>query len=317
MTREHNHGKSGLIPLFLLRKLKRKRILFRLLCFVVFALSVVGLLGYGIYCLWQNMSAGNTQQELQDIREEADASAQYELQFDENGLPVGGVAVALADIYKDIEAVEENSEAPEILPKYKELYGINPDLIGWLAIDGTVIDYPVMQTMEDESYYLSYDFYGEENKNGCLILDTDSAAGTGTKACAYANGTAPSTNLIIHGHTMKSGEMFGNLKLYKDAEYGAEHHIICFDSLYEERKYELIAVFYSQVYYESDDIFKYYKFFQADTQEEFDDWYENIKEMSLYDTGVTAQFGDEFLTLSCCSYHVEDGRFVVVGKRTK
>lgn len=69
--------------------------------------------------------------------------------------------------------MEENSKAPEILPKYKELYEINPDLIGWLAIDDTVIDYPVMQTMEDESYYLSYDFYGEQNKNGCLILDTD------------------------------------------------------------------------------------------------------------------------------------------------
>lgn len=317
MTRKHNHGKSGLIPLFLLRKLKQKRMLFRLLCFVVFALSVAGLLGYGICCLWQNMSTGNIRKELQDIREEADMSAQFQMQFDENGLPVAGIAAVLADIYKNTEAGGETSEAPEILPKYKELYGINPDLIGWLAIDGTVIDYPVMQTMEDESYYLSYDFYGEENKNGCLILDTDSAAGTGTKACAYANGTAPSTNLIIHGHTMKSGEMFGNLKLYKDAEYGAEHHIICFDSLYEEREYELIAVFYSQVYYESDDIFKYYKFFQADTQEEFDDWYENIKEMSLYDTGVTAQFGDEFLTLSCCSYHVEDGRFVVVGKRMK
>ena len=100
---------------------------------------------------------------------------------------------------------------------------------------------------------------------------------------------------------MKSGEMFGNLHLYADAEYGAEHNIICFDSLYEERRYELIAVFYSQVYYESDNVFKYYKFFQADTQEEFDDWYGNIKEMSLYDTGVTAQFGDEFITLSCCS----------------
>ena len=82
--------------------------------------------------------------------------------------------------------------------------------------------------------------------------------------------------------------MFGNLKLYKDEEYGNEHNIICLDSLYEEREYELIAVFYSQVYYEKEDIFKYYKFFQADTQEEFNDWYENIKEMSLYDTGVTA-----------------------------
>lgn len=48
--------------------------------------------------------------------------------------------------------------------------------------------------------------------------------------------------------------------------------------------------------------------------EEFDDWYENIMKLSLYDTGVTAEFGDEFITLSCCSYHTEDGRFVVVGK---
>ena len=141
-----------------------------------------------------------------------------------------------------------------------------------------------MQTMEDECYYLGLDFYGEPNQNGCLILDTDSTSGTGTKACDYKNGTAPSTNLIIHGHTMKSGEMFGNLKLYADEEYGREHNIICYDSLYEEREYELISVFYSQVYYESDVVFKYYKFFQADTQEEFDDWYQNIKSMSLYDT---------------------------------
>lgn len=301
MTRENNHGKSGRVPLFLLRKSKRKRILLRLLCFVVFVLSVAGLIGYGIYCLWQNASTRNTQKELQDIREEADTPPQYEMQFDENGLPIAGIAAVLA----------------EILPKYKALYEINHDLAGWLTIDGTVIDYPVMQTMEDESYYLELDFYGNQNKNGCLILDTDSTAGTGTKACDYANGTAPSTNLIIHGHTMKSGEMFGNLKLYADAEYGREHNLIRFDSLYEEREYELIAVFYSQVYYESDNVFKYYKFFQADTQEEFDDWYENIKAMSLYETGVTAQFGDEFITLSCCSYHVEDGRFVVVGKRVK
>ena len=303
-------------PLFLQIKNNRERPL-RLLFVVLFAFSVVGLLGYGIFYLWQNESSRTTQKELQDIRKEADTSAQYAMQYDENGLPVAGIAAFFADIYKDIPTEKECNKAPDILPKYKELYDINPDLIGWLTIDGTVIDYPVMQTMEDECYYLGLDFYGEPNQNGCLILDTDSASGTGTKACAYKNGTAPSTNLIIHGHTMKSGEMFGNLKLYADEEYGREHNIICYDSLYEEREYELIAVFYSQVYYESDNVFKYYKFFQADTQEEFDDWYGNIKEMSLYDTGVTAQFGDEFITLSCCSYHVEDGRFVVVGKRVE
>ena len=286
-----------------------------LLNLLVFALSVTGLFGYGIYCLWQNARSRSIQKELQNIRGEADTFPQYEMQIDENGLPVVGIAAVLADIYKDMPTGEESSKVPEILPKYKELYALNPDLIGWLSVDGTVIDYPVMQTMEDEGYYLQLDFYEEPNQNGCLILDTDSAAGTGTKACDYANGTAPATNLIIHGHTMKSGEMFGNLQLYADAEYGAGHRIIRFDSLYEEREYELIAVFYSQVYYESDNVFKYYKFFQADTQEEFDDWYENIKELSLYDTGVTAQLGDEFITLSSCAYHVEDGRFVVVGKR--
>lgn len=292
-------------------------ILMHRICLVVFVLSVAGLLGYGICSLWQNKSNRDTQKELQSIRQDAEESLQYELPLDEKGLPIGEIAAALVDIYRDVAPEKEIGKAPEILPKYQELYEINSDLAGWLTIDGTVIDYPVMQTPEEEDHYLQLDFYGQPNKNGCLILDTDSTAGTGMKSCDYANGIAPSTNLIIHGHTMKSGEMFGSLKLYADAEYGAEHAVIRFDSLYEEREYELLAVFYSQVYYESDNVFKYYKFFQADTQEEFDDWYENIKAMSLYDTGVKAQFGDEFITLSCCAYHVEDGRFVVVGKRMK
>lgn len=217
----------------------------------------------------------------------------------------------IENMYKEYEPIY----SPVMLDEYKVLYEQNNDLIGWLHIEGTEIDYPVMQTPEDENYYLYRDFEGQENKNGCLILDTDSVAGVGLAIYNYEKGMAPSTNLIIHGHTMKSGAMFGNLDYYEDEQYGLSHSTICFDSLYEKREYELIAVFYSQVYYQSEDVFKYYKFFQADTQEEFDDWYNNIMELSLYDTGVRAEFGDEFITLSCCAYHVEDGRFVVVGKR--
>ena len=114
---------------------------------------------------------------------------------------------------------------------------------------------------------------------------------------------------------MQSGMMFGNLPLYEDHDYASEYSTICFDSLYEHREYEVIAAFYSQVYYKDQDVFKFYQFVQADTQEDFDNWYDNIKALSLYDTGATAAFGDEFITLSCCSYQVEDGRFVVVGKR--
>lgn len=216
-----------------------------------------------------------------------------------------------------VSSDEQEDKLPVILAEYQGLYEQNQDMIGWLRIDGTNIDYPVMQTLADEEYYLYRDFYGEDNQNGCLIMDTDSNVGVGDQEHKYQNGSCPSTNLMIHGHTMKSGEMFGNLDLYAEEAYGLEHNIICFDSLYEHREYELIAVFYSQVFYENEDVFKYYKFFQADTQEEFDNWYNNIKQKSVYDTGVTAEFGDEFITLSCCAYHVEDGRFVVVAKRIR
>ena len=203
----------------------------------------------------------------------------------------------------------------EILPAYRVMVEENPDMIGWLSIDGTVIDYPVMQTPEDEDYYLDKSFDRQPNSNGCLILGAACSAGIGTREDGYENGSPPSTNLIIHGHTMESGMMFGELSLYEDQEYASDHNTIYFDSLYEYREYEVIAAFYSQVYYKDQDVFKYYQFVQADTQEDFDNWYDNIKALSLYDTGVTAAFGDEFITLSCCSYQVEDGRFVVVGKR--
>lgn len=230
-------------------------------------------------------------------------------------------AVVLTD--ETAEAAQTTEPVPtappeyELLPEYQALYAENSDLIGWLTVDGTVIDYPVMQTPEDEEYYLDRGFDRAHNTNGCLIMDTDSEVGVGTAEFDYENGIPPSANLIIHGHTMKSGAMFGDLQLYADAAYGAAHNAIRFDSLYEHRSYELIAVFYTQVFYEDEDVFKYYKFFRADTQEEFDDWYNNIKALSLYDTGITAELGDEFITLSCCSYQAEDGRFVVVGKRAQ
>lgn len=289
---------------------RKKQRFFYWLCVIVFCSAIVGLFVHGVCEFRQKMSAKNTQEALQTIKEET-----AYLENEESGLPVAGVTAVFVKLFRETMEVEEANGKSCMLPEYEQLYEMNSDIIGWLSIEDTNIDYPVMQTPEDEEYYLDIDFYGESNKNGCLIMDTDSEVGIGIKASNYAGGKPPSTNLIIHGHTMKSGEMFGNLKFYADEAYGKVHSSICFDSLYEERKYELIAVFYSQVFYERDEVFKYYKFFQADTQEEFDDWYRNIKEMSLYDTGISAEFGDEFLTLSCCAYHVEDGRFVVVGKR--
>jgi len=193
---------------------------------------------------------------------------------------------------------------PVMLSKYAALYEENNDLIGWLSIEDMVIDYPVMQC-EDDEYYLHHDFYGNKDKYGCLYVRN------------MADVDTPDTNFIIYGHNMRDGSMFGDLDLYQEESFYLEHSMISFDTLYEERTYEIIAVFRSRVYKESEDVFKYYRFYTAGTEEEFDSFYRNVKELSLYDTGVTAEFGDTFLTLSTCAYHVKDGRLAVVAKRVE
>lgn len=253
---------------------------------------------------------------LRGLRENDEAQARLE-----KGLEA---AEAYNKENSDIKVMEDPTEEEEddslppalMLTDMSELYEKNNDVIGWLKIDDTVIDYAVMQTMDDEEYYLYRDFNGNQSTAGSLIMDTDSTVGTGTLATDYRDGSAPSTNLIIHGHNMKNGSMFGSLDNWRKESYEKEHNIIEFSSLYEKRKYEIVSVFLSQVYLVSQtDVFKYYKFFQANNEEEFNDFYDNIKKLALYDTGVTAEYGDEFITLSVCAYHVTNGRLVIVGKR--
>ncbi len=194
---------------------------------------------------------------------------------------------------------------PLVENPYKEYFLENGDMAGWLQIPDTNIDYPIMWTPEDEEFYLRKDFDKKYDKAGCLILDTDSKVEPAT------------TNLIIHGHNMKAGSMFGKLEKYKKEKYGTEHSTIYLYTPETLRTYEVISVFRSQVYKKSDKVFKFYQFFDAASEEEFLDFYNNIKEMSLYDTGVTAEYGDRFITLSTCAYHVDNGRFVVVAKEVE
>ena len=202
---------------------------------------------------------------------------------------------------------ESTSESTVVLPEpyvspYSDYFTKYPDIAAWFQIPDTIIDYPVMWTPEDETYYLYKHYDGSENINGSLLLDTDSSLDPLT------------TNLIIHGHNMKSGAMFGYLPMYEKFSYYEQHKEMLLYTPDGERTYEVIAVFRSQVFKKKDTCFKYYKFFQANTEEEFKDFYDNIKALSIYDTGVTAEFGDHFITLSTCVSHVENGRFVVVAK---
>lgn len=274
-------------------------------CFVIFIFSI-SIIAYNFG--YQNDVYENQVAELKSIESSAESDkvpkAEEEPKDEENDFAEG-------------EHKQTMPQAP-MLYSMQQLYELNPDTAGWLTIDDLKIDYPVMQSMYDEEYYLNRDFQRNYNSNGCLIMDTDSVVGSGTKENDYADGTLPSTNLIIHGHNMNNGAMFGNLDRYRNSNFYEDHKIIKFSSLYETREYEIISVFLSQVYEKTqNDVFKYYKFFEAKNEEEFNDFYKNIKDMSLYDTGVTAEFGDEFISLSVCAYHVENGRLVVVGKRIK
>lgn len=285
-------------------------------CCVVLAAGCVIFAGYQIFRHYGSSYRAEAQlEELRELREQSETETASE--------KAGAASEKAEATSEKAEAAPEKAEAalekaagskrPAVSEKrvkkqnpYKEVFVQNEDMIAWLQIQDTQIDYPVMYTPEDEDYYLNRDFYGREDTAGSLLLDSDSSL--------YRDET---TNLIIHGHHMKSGAMFGDLDLYADETYGKAHKDITLYTRKEQKNYEVIAAFYSQVYLTTDTVFKYYNFFQADTEEEFHYFYDNIKELSLYDTGVTAQFGDHFLTLSTCAYHVEDGRFVVVAKEVE
>lgn len=191
---------------------------------------------------------------------------------------------------------------PDLLDDYKTLYSLNRNLIGWVKIDDTYIDYPVLQTTNND-YYLDHNFDQEQDKNGSIFLDKD---------CSIL---PRSDNLIIYGHHMRSGRMFGQLNKYSSESFYKDHKYIQFDTIYEKGTYEIMYVFRSKIYEESEIVFKYYQFINATSELEFNSNMREMAAMSLYDTGVTAQYGDELLTLSTCDYYTDYGRFVIVAKR--
>lgn len=200
------------------------------------------------------------------------------------------------------QLTDPETGTPIVLKKYEDLFNQNKSLIGWVKIADTVIDYPVMQSVDNE-YYLDHNFHQEYDKNGSIFLDA---------ACSIY---PRSTNLIIYGHHMKSGSMFGSLQSYQSESYYQNHKYIMFDTIYEEGTYEVMFAFRDRVYSQEDVNFKYYEFVDANSEEEFNSYMNEMAAVSYYDTGVTAVYGDQLLTLSTCDYQQDNGRFVVVARR--
>lgn len=201
------------------------------------------------------------------------------------------------------DAQEPPEEIPEeTMSPYASLKEQNPDLFGWLSIDGTVIDYPVMFTPEDEEYYLRRDFNGQYSNSGVPFLSGEWFRGCG--------------NYLIYGHKMKNGTMFASLLSYDQESYWREHPVIHFDTMEGLGDYEVVAAFYSRIYERDEEgVFRYYRYVDLSDRSDFGEYVEQIKAASVYDTGITPVYGDTLLTLSTCSYHTALGRFVVVARK--
>ena len=206
-----------------------------------------------------------------------------------------------AYMYDYVEVTTADGRVVPVLRDYAEVFRVNDHLVGWIQIPNTQIDYPVMQTPDQTDYYLHRDFYREYSRHGTIYV---------RESCDVF---APDDNITIYGHRMKDGSMFFGLTAYLEEAYYRDNRYIYFDTLQEYHTYEILAVFITTA--SKGEGFRYHVFEEAQSSEEFDEYIAKCKSLALYDTGVTAQYGDKLITLSTCDYTLTNGRLVVVAKR--
>ncbi len=191
---------------------------------------------------------------------------------------------------------------PQILPEYLPFYELNNDMVGWISISDTKVNYPVMQTPDNPDYYLKRNFYKMSSDWGAIYA---------REACDI---NKPSDNITLYGHHMQDGSMFAQLSKFQFQDFWQTHQTFSFDTLYERHTYKIWAVFKTSANI-GDNHFPYHRFSDAATEEEFTEFVETVKRLDYYDTGITPEYGDKLLTLSTCEYTLDNGRFVVCSVR--
>ena len=199
--------------------------------------------------------------------------------------------------------IKKGKAYTEKMLKVKTLQQENSDIVGWIEISGTSINYPVLQGTDNE-YYMTHNYKKQKSKNGSIFLTKD------------YDWNIPSSNLLIYGHNLQNGTMFQELLKYESEQYYKSHPIIKFTTEKEDAEYEIIAVLKTRVFYKSEqNVFRYYYFVNAETEEQYNEFIKNAKTESIYNIDKTAKYGEQLITLSTCSYHVKDGRFAVIGRK--
>lgn len=271
----------------------KKQVYNILLClFALIFLVSAGILGKYYYDAYQQQKDYD---DLTQLRQESPTAARP---------PIPGDTTAQETQPKNplVEITHpKTGEKVILLEEFAKLYQKNPDLIGWIKIPGVGIDYPVMQKPEKRDYYLTRDFNRKKSAHGCIYVQEE------------ADVFSPSDNITIYGHRMKDGTMFGKLDKYLKKSFYKKSPYIYFDTLTQLHTYEIIAVFTTTA--SKGEGFAYHRFIDAEDQKAFDDFVAQCKDLAIYDTGVTAQYGDKLIILSTCEYTQTNGRLVIVAKR--
>lgn len=202
-----------------------------------------------------------------------------------------------------INIVEQNNtevEQEKTNIDLHQLYLINNDTVGWIKIENTNINYPIMQSIDKPNYYLQKDFYKKYSSYGTPYL---------SEQCNIKT----SNNLVIYGHHMKNRKMFGELEDYKIEDFYKKHKLIDFITLESKEKYEIFAIFKTIAY--SQNGFKYYEYINFNNENEFNTFVNKCKTISFYETDIKPQYGDKLITLSTCEYSSKNGRLAIVARR--
>ncbi len=223
------------------------------------------------------------------------------------------VKIVVIDYYKESKLAEEaqqiyydNDDTKEESQeeRFSDLIKINPDIKAWINISNTRVNYPVVQSSEDDrNYYLTHNYKKEYSQYGSIFIDAVCTAGTDSK------------NVILHGHHMRNGEMFANILKFSDVNFCRENPIINFDTLNETRKYKVISIFKTNTLPEQGEIFNYQ--ISSFGKGKFMEFVKNVKKRSLIYFPVDVDENDQLITLSTCSYEFKDFRTVVVARKIR
>jgi SrtB family sortase len=204
----------------------------------------------------------------------------------------------------DVTIRPESSDEPAVIrERFLELYEQNNDLIGWIRVPNTVIDYPVVYGA-DNSFYLRHDFHKRRTDAGTIFLDMS------------AGMLENNQSLSLYGHYMRDGTKFSALHNYKELEYYKEYPLFEFSTLYEDGFYKIFSVFY-MAGNQTDGFFYYYPLAGYSTDEDFMEHVNQLRIRSIFTTAVDVAPGDQLVLMTVCTYETDNLRLVVAGRKMR